>query len=210
MDRFCVGLACLLMIGSVALAEQESKPADAAQSPKEMLKDEDAAARAGNVERDLSFYRATDEKEKKLADAIAHADVELAHLQKAVEQKFGKELGQAVVHAAGAQDLDDVEAANVKIEGDKATVEWKRKDSQPLSLVKVDGKWKISLSDLLQGMDAQEVGKLTDAMQQLSKQLTFISTRVEQGKYRSGEGVRDRIEELTNELFNGDHQGAAT
>jgi len=209
MNRYLVILVAIVGLVRLAGAEPESKPADSAKSPKETLKEEDAAARAGNLDQDLAFYRATSEQEKKLAQAIAEADVALARLQKAVEQKFGKELGVAVVHAAGAQDVGDIDAAKEKVNGDKATIEWKRKDSQPLTMIKVDGKWMISRSDLVEGMDAKEVGGLTDAMRQLTAQLGFIAQRVEQGKYRSGEGVRDRIQELTNQLFSGEHKDGA-
>jgi hypothetical protein len=209
MCRFFAMIVVLLGMVNVVMGEPESKPADSAKSPKETLKEEDAVARAGNVEQDLAFYRATNAQEKKLAQAIADADVALAKLQKAVEQKFGKELAVAVVHAAGAQDIADIAAATEKVDGDKAVIEWKRKDSQPLTMVKVDGKWKVSLSDLIQGMDEKEVNELIDAMRQLVTQIGFISTRVEQGKYRSGEGVRDRVQEITDQLFSGNQKGGA-
>ena len=209
MNRYLVILVAVLGLVNLAGAEPESKPADSAKSPKETLRAEDAAAKSGNLEEDLAFYRAGNDQEKKLAHAIAEADVALARLQKAVEQKFGKELGVAVVHAAGAQDVSDIDAAKEKTSGDKATIEWKRKDSQPITMVKVDGKWKISLSDLIEGMDAKEVGELTDAMKQLTAQLGFIAQRVEQNKYRSGEGVRDRVQELTTQLFSGEHKPGA-
>lgn len=208
---FRVSATVILLLGLVGVAwgEPASNPADASKSPKQTLKDEDAVARAGKAEDDLAYYRATNEQEKKLAQAIADADVALAKLQKAVDQKFGKELAVAVVHAAGAQDLDDIDAATEKVDGDKAVIEWKRKDSAPLTMVKVDGKWKVSLSDLIQGMDEKEVNELTSAMRQLVTQLGFISGRVEQGKYRSGEGVRDRVQEITDQLFGGVQKGGA-
>ena len=210
MDRFCAMLVVLLGLITVAHAQPASKPADSAKSPKETLKDEDAIARSGNVEKDRAFYRAANDQEKKLADAIADADVALARLQKAVEQKFGKALASEVVHAAGAQDVADIDAATEKVDGDKATIEWKRKESQPITMVNVNGNWKISLSDMLKGLEPKEVDELTDAMRQMSQQIGFIAERVEQGKYRSGEGVRDRIQELTDMLFSGAHKGGAT
>jgi hypothetical protein len=209
MCRFFAMTVVLLGMVNVVMGAPESKPADSAKSPKETLKEEDAVARAGNVEQDLAFYRATNAQEKKLAQAIANADVALAKLQKVVEQKFGKELAIAVVHAASAQDVSDIDAATEKVDGDKAVIDWKRKDSQPLTMVKVDGKWKVSLSDLIQGMDEKEVNELIDAMRQLVTQIGFISGRVEQGKYRSGEGIRDRVQEITDQLFSGNQKGGA-
>lgn len=209
MYRFFAMVLVVLGLVNVALGDSASKPAESAKSPKETLKEEDAAARAGNIEQDLAYYRATNEQEKKLAQAIAQADVALAKLQKAVEQKFGKELAVAVVHAASAQDVSDIDAATEKVDGDKAVIEWKRKDSQPLTMVKVEGKWKVSLSDLVQGMDEKEINELIDAMQQLVTQIGFISGRVEQGKYRSGEGIRDRVQEITDQLFSGTQKGGA-
>src|SRR5215472_17008976 len=98
----------LLMVRGTALAD----------SPKEALLGQDAAARAGNVDSDLGFYQAKGEKQRNLAHAIAQGDVALAKLQAAVSKQFGAELSRAVIHAAGTEDARDIEAANEKIDGE--------------------------------------------------------------------------------------------
>jgi len=171
-----------------------------ADSPKAALSAQDAAARAGKVDDDRGFYQADSEQQKKLAEVIAHGDIALARLQIAVARQFGKELAAAVAHAAGTEDIDDIQSATEKVDGDHATIEFKD-HSTPLRMVKTDGSWKISLSDMLKDSDSDAVEQLARTIEKLTVQLNQIAGLVEHQKFRSGEGVRDRVQEVHDRLF---------
>ena len=182
-------------------AEPESKPSDPGDSPKAALQAQDAAAMAGKVEEDMSFYQSESEQQKTLARAAAELDVAVAKVRKAVEQKYGKELSAAVAHAAGTVDPHDIDAASEKVDGDKATLEWSRGDLPALHMVKTEGKWKVSLSEMLKDVDPGQVDQLTKSLQHLATELDKVDQLVEHDKFRSGQGVRDRVQELHDQAF---------
>ena len=171
-----------------------------ADSPKQALLAQDAAARSGNVDADLDFYQAKGEGQQKLARTIAEGDVALARLQAAVARQFGQEMAAAAVHAAGTEDAHDIEAATEKIETDQAIIEFKD-HSTPLHMVKADGKWKISLSDMVGEATDLELDRLAKSIVDFSSEITRLTDLVEKQKFRSGEGVRDRVQELHDRLF---------
>lgn len=201
MGHYLFGLIALLGIVSAVYADADSKPSDAGDSPKAALQAQDAAAMAGKTDQDMSFYQAQSEQQKSLARAAAELDVAIAKIRKAVEQKFGKELAASVAHAAGTVDLHDIEVATEKIEGDKATLEWSRGDLPSLHMVKADGKWKISLTEMLSGVDPGQVDQMIKSVRQLTASLDKLDQLVEQDKFRSGQGVRDRVQELHDQAF---------
>jgi hypothetical protein len=192
--RWCVVVS--LFFGAVAKADDAKS-----QSPKDALRHQDAAAKEGNREQDLLLYQATNDKEKKLADAIADGDVALARLEKAVTDKFGKEAAANVVHAASSMNLEDIDKAKEKIDGDKATIEWTGKKAPSLHLVKVDGQWKIPMSEIVGSLDDKESEELAKKFKEVAEQLTQTADTVEKDKYRSGEGVRDKVQELHDQFF---------
>jgi hypothetical protein len=174
--------------------------AGAEDSPKHALLAQDAAARAGDVQADRQFYEAKGERQQKLAEEIAKGDVALAKLQEAVAKQFGSELGTAVVHAAGTEDAKDIEAAAEKIESEQATIEFKD-HSTPLHMVKVEGNWKISLTDMLGEATGPEIDQLTKNIAEFTGGIGRLTGLVEHQRFRSGEGVRDRVSELHDRLF---------
>jgi len=176
----------------------ESKP----DSPKDVLRQQDAAAKDGNREQDLQLYHATNDREKKFAEAVADGDLALARLEKAVTEKFGKEAAAKVVHATGTINMDDIDAAKEMIEGDKATIEWTTTKALPtIHLEKVDGKWKIPVSELLGSADEKKVDELCKKYHELTERLKNTAELVEKDKYRSGEGVRDKVQDLRDQIF---------
>ena len=195
-------IACVMIgLGATARAADTEE----GDSPKQVLVAQDAAARAGRVQEDRDIYQAQSEQQRKLADAFAAADVALSKLQMAVEKQFGQEMASAVAHAAGTEDVHDIQSATETIDGDHATIEFKD-HSTTLHMVKVDGKWKISLTDMLKEADPGEIEQLTLNVAKLTDQIKQVADRVEQHKYRSGEGVRDRVQEIHDQLFGGEQK----
>ena len=194
-------LAAMLALGSfcpLVWGQAESKPA--ADSPKAALRAQDAAAKSGNIEADLEFYLADQEPQKKLARAIASGDVAVARLEKAVADHFGKDLAAAAVRAAGTEDASAIESATESVNGDHATVQFANTRT-PVPMVRSDGKWKVSIDEWTKGASASDLDQLTSKLNELVAGIDHITDLVSHDKFRSGEGVRDHVQELHHRLF---------
>lgn len=191
-------LPALILLSVLSLATA------AEDSPKAALLAQDTAAQAGDVQADLGYYEAKGEGQQKLAKAIAQGDVALAKLQSAVSKQFGGALGTAVIHAAGTEDAKAIEAATEKLEGDQATVTFKD-NSPPLHMAKVEGKWKISLADMIGEATDLQIEKLNKSIVEFTTEIRHLTDLVDKQKFRSGEGVRDRVQELHDRLFKSDN-----
>jgi len=188
-------LVIFLLIPTTLLAQS-----DKTQSPKEALLAQDAAAQSGNAESDAAFYYAADDHQRKMLKAIADGDVALAKLQNTVARQFGPELGSAIVHAAGTVVADDIKSASEKIEGEKATIQFKNY-ALPLHLIRIDGSWKVSLPDMLGEATPPQIEKLTARFQEFTTEINKLTDLVDHHRFRSGEGVRDRVQSLHDRLF---------
>jgi hypothetical protein len=189
----------LLGFTAALCAESQTKPT-AADSPKGALRAQDSAAKSGDVDADMAFYQAEGEQQKKLAHAIADGDVTVAKLQKAVGERFGKDLAAAAVRAAGTEDAQAIEAATEHVDGDHATVQFQHQASA-VPMVRQDGKWKVSLGEWTKGASSQDVDQLITKLDELAEEINRITDLVAQDKFRSGEGVRDRVQELHDRIF---------
>ena len=189
----------LLGLASTLYGQNQTKPA-LADSPKAALKAQDSAAQSGDVDADMAFYQADGDQQKKLAHVIAGGDVAVAKLQKAVSDRFGKELAAAAVRAAGTEDADAIDAATEHVDGDRATVQFQHQQSA-VPMIRQDGKWKVSLGEWTKGASSQDVDQLIAKLDQLTQEITRITDLVTHDKFRSGEGIRDRVQELHDQIF---------
>jgi hypothetical protein len=197
--RLLPGLLALAVAASVTRAQPaETKPSP--DSPKAALREQEAAAKAGNLDADLSLYAAEDQPRKKLARAIATEDLAVAKVEKSVADRFGKELAAATVRASGNEDAQAIEASTENVEGDHATVRFSNAPA-PVPMIRAEGKWKVSLSEWTPGTSDEDLGRLTSKISELAAQLDHIADLVSRGKFRSGEGVRDRVQTIHDQAF---------
>lgn len=161
-----------------------TKPAPADPStPRGALKAVDKALPAGGLKAALALYHATNDKEKKAARAMAQSDLAAAKLAQLVRQKFGDKAAEDALHAMRQFTPADIDAADETIDDDKATVEWSD-DREPLEMVKVDGKWKVSVAELLSGDDADDaIKEVVETNQTLATELEKTGKELEAGEY---------------------------
>lgn len=201
MRRTILGLLLLqLSLGAAIRARADADTKLPADSPKAALKAQDTAARSGGIDADMQFYQADGEQQKKLVRAIAAGDVAVSKLEKAVAERFGKDLAAATVRAAGTVDAQAIDAATENVDGDHATVRF-ADQSTPVPMVRADGKWKVSISEWTKGASSHDLDVLTSKLDELATQINQVTDLVSHDKFRSGEGVRDRIQELHDRLF---------
>ena len=161
----------LLIVASfvtrAASAEPATQPAIDPHCVRGELKAYGDQLPAGGMKAALTAYHATNERERKLAKSLARADVAAAKLQELTHQKFGQKASDDVVHAMRLPTDTDLADATEKIEGDRATIEWADgRDS--LLMVKVNGKWEISVADLLDTDDKDDESRGGRHCQRLS------------------------------------------
>lgn len=171
-----------LLFGSRAAAETDTQAG--ADSPKAALKAQDVAAKSGDVEADMQFYQADDDQQKKLVRAIAEGDVAVSKLEKAVTDRFGKELAAATVRAAGTEDAKALDAATEDIDGDHAIIHFA---GQPASvpMIRADGKWKVSIAEWTKGATPHDLELLTSRLAELTTQLNQVTDLVSHDKFRT-------------------------
>jgi hypothetical protein len=86
-------------------------------------------------------YHTENDREAKYLDFVAHETWEACKTEKAVREKWGADADAKFSHSIGMSTFEDDQKADIKIDGDHATVTWSYKESTPLSMIKVDGHW---------------------------------------------------------------------
>ena len=120
----------------------------------------------------------------KLVASMATAMGNVKKMRDAAKSKFGASadsFGTTQGHDFSdyEQKLDD---ADVKEQGDTATIT--PKQGQPMKLKKVDGDWKVDLSEIGSGPMAQAGGGMFDAM---SKAATETTDDINAGKFKTAQ-----------------------
>jgi DNA-binding ferritin-like protein (Dps family) len=143
----------LLLLSRPLFAERPTTQSGDLSTPKKALKFFDRVGTDTHVDRAKLFYHAKTEDEKKVAAAFAAVDLASSKLRKAAATRFDDAAGDAMIHAVHDVTADDIEAATEKIEGDKATLNGKN-FRDPVTMVKVDGNWKLSIADAMKESQA--------------------------------------------------------
>ena len=191
-------LTISLLLACATLARAESPKADLG-TPKAALKYFDSLGADASIDRAGIIYHAVTPDEKKVAKAFAAVDLALAKLRAAAVARFDRDAGDRMVHALRDITADDVEAAKVTVNGDKATLTGKG-ISEPLPMVQVEGAWKISMKEAIEQsrVTAEDLAvscqMLVDATESTRKELAadkFANpSLLERGDQASGEDDR--------------------
>lgn len=169
-----------------------TKPADElapASTPKEALRSLNLALRDGDAAAIRSLFDTRDDQGRKFVTAMADYAAALVDLHKSAEQAYGPAGANSVTGDLAAQSSDGlaaIEQAEVSQAGDSADIKFKGATDPAVRLVKVDGRWRLPLSQLLDGADAQTTHR---RMHELSIQATLARQTAEEiagGKYREG------------------------
>lgn len=190
-------LVATIAISSVGRADGPPAEKPASLSPKETMIDWSRRATSMTVDDAMEMFAYRGDKEKSCAKSHAEESVALAQLQKAVREKWGKDAEANILHACGADTVEDDETIQVTISGPKgenARVKFKGEDvsAPPLLVRGDDGKWRFSVEDML-ATDALPF----DDSQAFTRRYTalFGSMRdgIVQGKYKT-------VDKLENDL----------
>ena len=164
---------------------EPAAPTDAGlrASPKGALRAYDAALPAGGLAAAEAAYFCESGNERRAAHAMAEVDVATSQLQQKVKEKFGPAAVEIVLHAARNATLKDLNEAREKIDGDHAVITWKN-NRPPVPMVKVDGKWLVSVSEVLAdfGKDA-DLDSFVQTCGEIAEQLHRTIREFDAGEY---------------------------
>lgn len=155
-------------------------------SPKATLKQLAAALRDGDADRIRQVMHATTTAESRMVSAMADMARAMAAMQKSAVKAFGKEAAKEVVGDTDATDAESnarIDAADVKVQGDTATVSMEDGDEAPVVLKRVDGRWKLPMSELSRGADAAALDERLTALAEQSRLVRTLAAEIESGKY---------------------------
>ncbi|HEX4793104.1 MAG TPA: hypothetical protein VH370_04895 [Humisphaera sp.] len=192
-------VACLPFAALATAADQPptTRPAPADPStPRGALKACDQSLPAGGLPAARQLYHWTDRKYRPAVDAMAKSDLAAARLGKAVRDKFGDKAAEDALHAMRQFTSADIDAATETIDGDKASVAWPD-DREPLEMVKIDGKWKVSVAAILPDADADTIKEVIETNGQLVKELDQTAKELAAGAYANAvlleRAIRQRV-----------------
>jgi len=168
--------------------EESLSAAPTAATPKGALKLLAAALRDGDAERIRQVMYAANPSEAKMVTAMADMAKSMAALQKSAIKAFGREGAKEVVGDTNATDTESkarIDSADVKVQGDTATVTMEDGEEAPVVLKRVDGRWRLPMSELSRGADLGALEERLAGLAEQSKLVRELAEEVAAGKYAS-------------------------
>jgi hypothetical protein len=181
------------MIAASLAAAQTSRPTTrpaTADTPAGALRVLNLALLEGDSAAVKQLIQTRDAQEMQLVAAMADYSAALAALHKEAIKAFGKNGANAVTgdtDAESAEGLDAIDKAEVALEGDTASLRYKSGGDAPVVLKKVNGQWKLPLSQLISGADhSAEQARLEEFASQ-SRLAQQTADEIARGKYKSAD-----------------------
>lgn len=181
------GMACA---GERSATGGNARPATApAEEPIDGLASYNRAMATGDERTMLARQHADTPAQQRLARVAARSDAMVAKLVSAVVARFGADAGPAVARAIGDVRVEDIR--QTRVEGERA--ELLGEDGQRLvALVRVEGKWKIDLTELAGDDDTARAS--TDNILRTLNLAKVLRQDVEAGRYASAAALVSAIE----------------
>jgi hypothetical protein len=194
-------LPMLLATGSLAQKPPVATSADPrpqeqhdTTTPKGALKALAAALRDGDGERIRQVMAAANPAETRMVAAMADMARAMADLQKAAVKAFGPEGAKEVVgdtHATDAAGRARIDAAEVRVQGDTATVVVSEGEDTPVVLRKVGGQWKVPMAELSKNADPNVLDERLDELAEQRKLVAQLTKEIGDGEFNSPTQAKD-------------------
>ena len=157
-------------------------------TPKGALKFLAAALRDGDADRIRQVMHATNPSETRMVAAMADMAKSMAALQRSAVKAFGREGAKEVVGDTNASNTDSnarIDSAEVKVQGDTATVTMEDGEEAPVVLKRVEGRWRLPMAELSRGADPAALEERLAGLAEQSKLVRELAEEVGAGKYTS-------------------------
>jgi len=171
-----------------ARPDDAGSPGLSTATPKGALKLLAAALRDGDAERIRQVMYASNNSETRMVAAMADMAKAMATLQRSAVKAFGREGAKEVVGDTDASNTDSnarIDSAEVKVQGDIATVTMEDGEEAPVVLKRVDGRWRLPMAELSRGADLAALEERLAGLAEQSKLVRELAEEVGAGKYAS-------------------------
>jgi hypothetical protein len=135
--------------GTAQTTRPTTMPQDDVSTIRSVLRKLNRAMSEGEIPVITGLFLASDEAEQRMVDADAQMAAALADLHRAAKKTFGAEGAKLITGdtaAGSAQSMARIDGAEIKPEGDTATVVYPDQKQPPFVLKKVEGQWRIPIS----------------------------------------------------------------
>jgi len=189
--------AAMALAAGVAVGQQEpptTAPASDAITPRGALHALNHAMREGEVAAIKRLFLASNEAERKMVEADAQMAAALADLRRAASRKFGEagaELMTGDSPASSAVSSQRIEAADIAITGDTATVVYRDEKESPFVLKRVAGQWKVPVSELAKPMDRATLEQRLADLDSQCQVVREITRQIDQGRFTAAEQAKE-------------------
>lgn len=169
---------------------QPATPPD--RGPREALKRLAEGMRAGDMAAIHAILYADDPIEERMATAMATYAAALAGLQRAAEAAYGQEGARLFTgDAKPGEENGRIDAADVKVEGDDATVVFKQEagvePAEPVRLKRVEGRWRVPMSMFSKSAVASEIEQRLADLTAQGEVIQEVADDIAAGKYASAD-----------------------
>lgn len=158
--KFRLVIATIVLAGALCANAQQTRrataPAFDASTPRSALRTLSLAMRDGDVAIIKRMFLAANPAEAKMVEADAEMAAALAELRGSAAAAYGEEGARTVTGdtaASSADSLARIDAADITLSGDTATVSYHDEKQSPFILKRVDGQWKVPVSELGKPLD---------------------------------------------------------
>ena len=163
-------------------------------TPRGTLKVLAAALRDGDAERIRQVMYATTPAETRMVAAMADMAKAMAELQKAAVKAFGEEGAKQLVGDTQANDTEGrarIDAADVRVQGDSATVIVREGEDAPVILRRVDGHWKVPMAELSKNADPAALDERLAELSEQRKLVAELTQEIGGGQFSSAAQAKD-------------------
>lgn len=177
-------------------ASDPPKPAEQhdTTTPKGALKALAAALRDGDADRIRQVMDATNAAETRMVAAMADMAKAMADLQKAAVKAFGPDGAKEIVGDTAATDAEGrarIDAAEVRVQGDTATVVVAEGEDTPVVLRRVGGHWKVPMAELSKNADATVLDERLAELAEQRKLVVQLTRELGEGQFNSPAQAKD-------------------
>jgi hypothetical protein len=142
------------------------------------------------------YYTDETDDTQRLAKVQAKFDAQVGMLQKIVQQKWGDDGVDQMLHALGLKSLRDIQSATVKEYGRRATVQFADGTPGP-DLIKIKEGWRLNLPAFCKSLGMPVDDYLTQ-IRQLSKILPDVADGIADGKLKDSSAMVGDIAKRIN------------
>lgn len=192
-----VGSLALLAAMNWAAAQQTppaTSPAFDASTPRAALRTLSIAMRDGDVPTIKRLFLAASVADAKMVEADAEMAAALADLRRSAVAAYGAQGAKTVTGdaaTASAESLARIDAADVSVARDTATVTYRDEKESPHVLKRVEGEWKVPVAELGKPLDQAALDQRLSDLSVQNAVVREIIRGIKDHKYATPEQARE-------------------